>query len=338
MWLELGAALLAELRDIEAITNEAAQRDMVRSSWTMDARHKRRLASVRSVLDRRLQLEREYSLGSDDETSWFGVLAADIEAIATSERQRLISALRDDVHRFLGAEPSDSALTRLHDEFELLKREYLSGGEIMRDERLYAASTDPSRRMLVLRAVYDLAGGDLSVGVDTESIVARVRLSFDDARVVLLDLLNARHLTGIGAISATGAPLAVQLTYPGKIAAEQGHLGSPSPASGVTVIGSHNVQVQHQSVGSFQQIGPDVRAVAGLAQALREALPAIPLTPDQRQQVQEALGTAEQEVKQAAPDRTRLARLLSGVRDILKAVGTDALAKLLVEQIDKLLP
>jgi hypothetical protein len=220
-------------------------------------RHQRRLDSARSALNRRLQLEREVRLGPQDALSWFPDLMTDIESIASDAQEHVVRMLGEDP----GFGPGAVTLLSQQTEGEIGRCKYSAVEEAkrMRDERLHAASSDPNHlRLLVLRAVSALAGGDLSVLVDTDEIVEQVGLPFGDTRVALLDLVGGGWVTAMWATSATMAPVAVQLTYAGKVATERGALGE-TPMPPITFNFTHS-QIASLNLG---QVVGNVQAVVG---------------------------------------------------------------------------
>lgn len=123
-----------EARALEVINNKMATQGLGRSGAWVEARHERRLETVRSLLAERLRLEREQPLGSADVTSWHDDLTADINDVIGRNSERLQRELEKDWGTGLGGSLPDEMRRRLAGEMDRLRQEYLSEADLMKHE------------------------------------------------------------------------------------------------------------------------------------------------------------------------------------------------------------
>jgi hypothetical protein len=128
-------AAAGEQRALEGIDNGFQVKGVGRSGALVQARHDRRVSTVRDVLAERFKLEQEHPLAPEDATSWYDALVEDIRDAINRSRERLLSAAESDWNRDLGNNLPSDVRSRFDQDINQIKQEYLADARLLREER-----------------------------------------------------------------------------------------------------------------------------------------------------------------------------------------------------------
>lgn len=153
-----------EDRALTLLANDYTAKGLGRSGALLEARHERRLETVRDVLAERLRLERDEPLGSADATSWYDALVANVREIAARGRERLLGAAEVDWTRGLGGTLPDEVRRKFEDQLEALEAEYLEEALLLRQERWLPRRVREERPTMVTININQSQVAALNVG------------------------------------------------------------------------------------------------------------------------------------------------------------------------------
>ncbi len=129
-----------EERDLGRIAGQYGVGGAGTSGAHVQARHRRRLETLRGLLALRLRLERETPIGPEDESSWYDDLRANIQGIIDRSAGSIFKDLDEDAVRFGGGPLSTPWHAESVTDVRRLREQYLKEAEILSDRREHAAT------------------------------------------------------------------------------------------------------------------------------------------------------------------------------------------------------